>query len=261
MLSTLIRSLVRLPNRGEPGSVSHTIGAAAMHLLWPWSCPLCGVAAMADNKRRVCAACEQAIDAERLGSYCPGCGGDPRASQPGEGRCPACSSHPKAYTAVAVVGSYKGALQEAIVQWKFRRCPGLNPVIADLLSEVVAQQEWHERIEGLVPIPQPWARWFARQWFPVGELARGVGEGLEVPVWPVLAARHHRRQLGLRPDARRKNVRGVYRVRGNVDLRGRRLCVIDDVMTTGATLGEAAKMLRQAGAAEVFTAVVGKVGG
>ena len=258
MLSTRKQPIVRLPSRLLPGRAIQNARAAAAHLLWPWRCPLCGVAAITVDRRQVCATCLQAILAERLKTYCPGCGGPPRAAEPVADLCPACRSHPKAFAAIAVVGEHKDALRQSIVQWKFRHCPGLGDVLGELLSDSIARQPWLDRIDGLVPIPQPWTRWLTRQSFPVGDLAGHIAAGLRLPVWPVLKARPHRRQVGLGMEDRLRNVRDVFRVPRGIDLRRKRLCLIDDVTTTGATLTSAARNLRRCGVAEVYAAAIAK---
>lgn len=252
--------MARLPSRLFSGRAVRRFGAAAAHLLWPWRCPLCGVTAITSGGRQLCLACEQAIHVERLRAYCPGCGDVRDAAATAGNLCPACQSRPKAFAAMAVVGSHKGALRQVIVQWKFGRCPGLGGMLGDLVADAISQQSWAGGVEGLVPIPQPWSRWLSRQSFPVGELASQVSSRLEVPVWPVLKARRHRRQVGLGMEERLRNVREVFSVRGNVDLTGRRLCLIDDVATTGATLVSAARALRSSGAAEVYVATIAKAG-
>jgi competence protein ComFC len=182
----------------------------------------------------------------------------PRAAEPVPDLCPACRSHPKAFAAIAVVGEHRDKLRQSIVQWKFRYCPGLGGILGNLLSDAIARQPWLECIHGLVPIPQPWTRWLTRQSFPVGDLADHVAAGLGLPVWPVLRARPHQRQIGLGMADRLRNVRDVFQVRRGIDLKGRCLCLIDDVTTTGATLNSAALMLRRWGATEVYAATIAK---
>jgi predicted amidophosphoribosyltransferase len=250
--------MVCLPSRLLPGRAIQSVRAAMVHLLWPWRCPLCGVTAIVTDGRQVCTTCQQAILTERLKIHCPGCGGMPLAAEPIVDLCPACKSHPKAFAAIAVVGEHKDVLRDSIVQWKFRYCPGLGILLGDLLSDAMARQPWRERIHGLVPIPQPWTRWLTRQSFPVGDLAGHVAASLGLPVWPALKARLHRRQVGLGMADRLRNVRDVFQVRRGIDLKGRRLCLIDDVTTTGATLASAARTLRRCGATEVYAATIAK---
>lgn len=260
MLSTWIQPMVRLSSRLLTRTAIQNVRAATTHLLWPWRCPLCGVTAIPVDRQQVCTACRMAIDAERTRICCPGCGIVQRTDGQASDLCPACRSRPKAFAAIAVVGSHQGALRQGIVQWKFHNCPGLGELLGDLLVEAMRRQFWLKYVDGLVPVPQPWNRWLIRRSFPVGELVSHVGSTLGLHVWPVLKARPHRRQVGLGPEDRLRNVRGVFQVRRGLDLRGRRLCLIDDVTTTGATLDSAATALKRCGAAEVYAAAIARAG-
>lgn len=94
-----------------------------------------------------------------------------------------------------------------------------------------------------------WARGYDQ-----GELlARGVAQGLELPVTATLRKIRHNKQqsLLLGAAARRANVLGAYKMRDNASVQGKRVLLVDDVVTTGSTLGECARMLRTAGAREV----------
>jgi predicted amidophosphoribosyltransferase len=259
MLSTWLTSRVHSLGRAIPGRVSHPLATAAAHLFWPWACSLCGVAALDDDAGPLCRGCTEAIAAERLESYCRLCG-MPTTQQP-EAACPACGSRPRDYTAIAVAGAHQTALRQAILQWKFGRCPGLDLLLGDMMVEVLSHQSWRVEIGGLVPIPQCWTRWLQRQRFPVGELAQRVGTRAGIPVWPILKARRHRPQVGLDYKTRQSNVRGVFFSRRGIDLGGASVCLVDDVTTTGATLAAAAKALRQAGAARVYALAIAKMVG
>ncbi len=204
--------------------------------------------------RRVCASCLLRIQAQRPARYCGRCGRPDAATSD----CPLCSGRQGPPDAVSLVGYYEGFLRQAIVQWKFGRCPGLDLLLGELVADSLGPYEWIGRVEGLVPIPQPWTRWLARRSFPVGELAEQVARRIRRPVWPILAARRHPPQVGLDGEARMSNMSKVFRLRGNVDVKDRRLCLLDDVTTTGATLTAAARVLKLAGAREVFAAVVAR---
>ena len=83
-------------------------------------------------------------------------------------------------------------------------------------------------------------------------LAREVATELELPVREVLQrVSAPRSQTTLSPRARRENVRGAFRAHGTTDLSGRAVLLVDDVLTTGATAGEAATTLVEAGAVSV----------
>ena len=87
---------------------------------------------------------------------------------------------------------------------------------------------------------------------------KAVGRELgKVPVPTLKKIRHNRRQSGIRSEAqRRANVLGAYRVLRPEEVRGKRILLLDDVLTTGATSGECARMLLTAGAKEVHCAVI-----
>ncbi len=85
-------------------------------------------------------------------------------------------------------------------------------------------------------------------------LAREVGRLLDLPVRPVLGkTRNTGPQSELEEEsARRANARGAYALLPGIDLTGRRVVLVDDVVTSGSTLSECAALLRQGGAAEVY---------
>jgi predicted amidophosphoribosyltransferase len=91
-------------------------------------------------------------------------------------------------------------------------------------------------------------------------LAIAVARELKLPVASdlLVCRRFLRKQSTLRPDERRRNVRHAFRVSWRYDIKGARLLVVDDVMTTGATAQETARVLRDAGAASVVVAAVAR---
>jgi ComF family protein len=107
----------------------------------------------------------------------------------------------------------------------------------------------------VVPVPLHWRRFLRRRFNQAAELARGVARLSNKPFEPLALSRVKvtRQQVGLGLVAREDNVRGAFRVLPENDIlvRGRRVLVIDDVYTTGATASAAARALKRAGAAGV----------
>jgi predicted amidophosphoribosyltransferase len=93
-------------------------------------------------------------------------------------------------------------------------------------------------------------------------LAFGIGSRLAVPSRPswLRRVRNTPRQTAQSIAGRRENVRGAFLARAGAGLRGKAVLLVDDVLTTGATAGEAAAALRAAGAARVAVAVLGRGG-
>jgi ComF family protein len=105
----------------------------------------------------------------------------------------------------------------------------------------------------LVPVPLHWTRLFQRRYNQAALLANAVSTAGGPPVAADCLIRRRRTpsQGHLGPLARERNVRGAFAVRRLSDIAGRRIVIIDDVMTTGATVDECARVLKRAGAAWV----------
>ena len=118
--------------------------------------------------------------------------------------------------------------------------------------------EYPDGFDLLTWVPISFRRKWLRGYDQVELLARAVGRELGMePVRCLRKIRHNRPQAGISGEAqRRANVLGVYRVTGRADLRGRRILLLDDVITTGATAGECARVLLTAGAKEVHLGAI-----
>src|SRR5438477_6593458 len=100
------------------------------------------------------------------------------------------------------------------------------------------------------PVPLHWTRLFTRCYNQAGLLAHAVRAAGGPPVMPDGLVRRRRTpsQGRLGPAARARNVRGAFAVRRGRDVKGKRIVLVDDVLTTGATVEECARVLRRAGA-------------
>ena len=152
---------------------------------------------------------------------------------------------------------YKGYVRKSLLRYKF----GGKQGYASAYGRVLAMKLYREYPEGFdcltwVPI----SRWrkITRGYDQVQLLAEAVGRELGIPVVPMLKKiRHNRRQSGIRDEATRKaNVLGVYQVMELERVRGRRILLLDDILTTGATASECGRMLQSAGAKEVHCAAI-----
>jgi ComF family protein len=110
----------------------------------------------------------------------------------------------------------------------------------------------------VIPVPLHWRRRFRRGYNQAETLAAAVARQLGVehrPAW-LRRVRPTASQVQLAESDRRTNVRGVFRAARGARLTGQTVLLVDDVLTTGSTAGEAARALRQAGAAAVHVAVL-----
>jgi ComF family protein len=135
--------------------------------------------------------------------------------------------------------------------------------MGELLANARVEQIATLAPDCVLPIPMHWTRRMWRGANSPETIAEQLGRRLGVPVASHLLARRRRTapQASLSPRRRAANVRGAFHVRQHADLPGARLLLVDDIMTTGATVNEAAKTLCRAGAAVVAIAVLARAEG
>jgi ComF family protein len=130
--------------------------------------------------------------------------------------------------------------------------------LAEAFARLLAAREPGPVADLVVAVPLSFERESERGFNQSLEIARRFARltGATMAERTLLRARHTPPQQSLARDARRRNVRGAFGVSG--DVRGARLIVVDDVMTTGSTLNEIADTLKRAGAARVVNRVVAR---
>lgn len=208
-----------------------------------WFCPTC-----------------QATVREQRGDT-PRCGGCDRPSR--QTPCYVCRSQPTALAGLRVLGEYSAPLKPAIWSLKFG---GKRP-LADPFGFMLARH-WAAyslaAVEGVVTIPMQRDRQRQRGYNPAEELAAVCARALKVPFWrqAVVRTRAAPPQRGLDALARQANVAGLFAcaTRAVPLVQGKRVLLIDDVTTTGATLNAVAAALMTAGAAEVWGLALARPG-
>ena len=157
---------------------------------------------------------------------------------------------------ITAVWYYERNVRHAVLRYKFYRARHLASGFGRNLAMRLLEEE--REFDVLTWVPVSPLRRFTRGYDQVELLAKAVGKELgAAPVSTLKKIRHNRRQSGIHSEAERKaNVLGAYRVVNPEILRGKRIVLQDDVLTTGATAGECARMLLTAGAKEVHCAVI-----
>lgn len=147
---------------------------------------------------------------------------------------------------------YKGYIRRSILRFKFYGARHYAAAYGRLLAMRI-QQEYGDTFDVLTWIPVSRLRRLVRGYDQARLLAEAVGRELGMtPVCTLRKVRHNRAQSGISGQAKRRaNVLGAYRTVPGQELRGKRILMIDDVITTGATAGECARVLLTAGAKEV----------
>lgn len=249
-----------LPARDTVARLVGAIGRGADSLVFPWSCPLCEE--MGSNGP-FCAACRHELltqAAQASLSACPRCAHSVGPFGDLRGGCAACRGQSLGFDAALAFGPYVGAIQTLCLQLKREENAWLAPWLGNLLVE--ARREAIAQLPSdawVVPVPLHWWRELRRGYNQSEALARSLARQLGSPVRQPLrriVATHRLTAMG--PTKRREVMRGAFRVRRHARLSGRTVLLVDDVLTTGATSGAAARVLKQAGAARVIVIVIGR---
>jgi ComF family protein len=177
--------------------------------------------------------------------------------------CEQCEHDRLHFAEVVRLGRYQGPLRTAVLRIKRPRDQALSVALARWLASHREPALAALRADVVVPVPMHWRRRAWRGGNSPEILAHWIGGQLRLPVAGHLLARRRatRQQMTLSPPERRTNVRGAFRAAGHRDLVGARVLVVDDIMTTGATAGETARMLVDAGASFVAVAVLARAEG
>ncbi len=152
---------------------------------------------------------------------------------------------------------YEGNVRSSLLRYKFSHARQYSAVYGRLLAMKLIEA-YPEGFDLLTWIPVSRRRKFQRGYDQVELLAKAVGQELAMdPIRLLDKIRHNSPQSRISGEAERKaNVLGVYHVRHPELVKGKRVLLLDDIMTTGATAGEAARVLLTAGAKEVHCGVI-----
>jgi len=234
-----------------------TLARGLLNIIFP---PRCGVC-LAFGPEVLCAECRDAI--ERLAPpWCASCG-IPAAFPHAELIC-----RTGVVTAVRSYGRYRGILGEAVKALKFRGRRALGPPLSALLAEFVTSDDGPPptprelaAVDVIAPVPLHASRLAGRGFNQAQALAETVGAATGVPVEPVLLrTRATEFQRVVPANQRVDNLRGAFAVAPGVSVKGARVLLADDLLTTGATVAECAKVLHRAGAASVGALTLARAG-
>jgi ComF family protein len=209
-------------------------------LLWPARCASCD--GFVPEHCSFCEPCAEGL--LPVGDPCPGCALPGR----GPGRCARCRQEPPPFEGAQAVFLYGDVVSQALLRYKHGGRLDLARPLGRLLAPFL-----RGGADAILPVPLHPRRLRTRGFNQALELVRACDRRRRAPLWvDVLRRRRDTPSLGhLSAQARRDLVMDAFVVPDPRRVAGRQLLLVDDVMTTGATLTACAAALRQAGAAQV----------
>jgi ComF family protein len=220
--------------------------------------PLCGLCHRHLNReeKNVCQDCWRSLPII-TGPFCQRCGLPLAGADP---VCMACRSRQPLFSFARSYGLFDERFQQIIHLFKYRRRKSLAGPLAELLSVVFRAEGRYHSMDAMVPIPLHPVKYRTRGYNQSELIARELSiiHGLAILDGALIRMVNTRSQSNLGWVERKNNVRGAFRVKDAGSVDGRRLILVDDVFTTGATASACAEPLLRAGAAEVSVLTVAR---
>jgi ComF family protein len=220
---------------------------AALTILYPAHC--CACDAPCDEARELCAIC--ALTLTPIASACRRCG----LPLPTDATCLQCLLKRPRFTEARAPLEFGGAIAQALRRLKWGRQPELARPLGRLLVPLARER----RPDLIIPVPLHPRRLRQRQFNQAALLARALRpKGVPILFRTLVRHRDTPPQSELGVTARRTNVAGAFALGGPESVRGRRVLLVDDVLTTGATADACTAALLDGGAAEVLVLTVAR---
>ena len=238
---------------------------AVVSVVFPADCRICEGLLTTASRVPVCEACLSAF--ERLGPrICAICGTPLEWRRPfeaernGERVCRLCADHRYGFDRARSYAHYSRGLVQAILLLKFEQIEPLAGWFAGRLAELAQREKLAEGIDVVVPVPLHRERQRERGFNQADLIARAVARRLGLPYRPVLLVRTKPRpnKHTLSLEERWESVRGAFATLPGSQVDKQRVLLVDDVMTTGATLDACARALQEAGAQRVIGLTVAR---
>ncbi|MFA5388368.1 MAG: ComF family protein [Candidatus Omnitrophota bacterium] len=222
-----------------------------VNLLYPVLCRVCGGRTDKYN-RNVCPACAKSIK-ERLPPFCARCGrrleGDPEQVNV----CADCKKDEPYFDRAWSAFHYDGPLKGLIHDFKYRKITSLSSDFTTLMAGFMKKYGVGRKCGMILPVPMSPARLFEREINHSGILARKLGKEMRIPYYgnTLRKIKDTLPQSKLKRQERVKNLRSSFSLKSGSSVRGKNILLVDDLFTTGSTVNECSRLLKESGAGYV----------
>ncbi len=230
---------------------------ALVSLLYPPLCVACSADLAPDEY--LCAACTERLPRIRP-PFCHKCSEPFAGDITGSFRCANCADRTLHFEAAVSAYRGRGLVRKLVHDFKYGSQFHLRHPLADWLGETLHDPRLHgRRFDFIVPVPLHPARERARGFNQAQLLAELFSARIGLPLLRALERiRYTTTQTAFDRAERMQNLRNAFRLRKKMDVRDSRVLLIDDVLTTGSTLSECARVLKKAGASSVYAATAAR---
>ena len=253
-------------DKAKPNRISNVVkqaGTFTLHgfnqLLWPAVCINCRES-ISETDNKLCRNCWDKLLICTGAGYCRRCGREAGKFALLAGMCPDCQGKEVIFDGIARAGIYEHSLRKMVLSFKNGRTEIVS-VLGFLADSALQGSDFISDIELFVPVPLHWTRRLVRGYNQSHVLVKKLKNSTANISTDLVRIRRTKSQPAMASHAaRKKNVAGAFAVRYRHNFAGRKICLVDDIKTTGATLNECAKTLKQAGASKVFALVLAVAG-
>ncbi|MCD6310171.1 MAG: ComF family protein [Candidatus Eremiobacteraeota bacterium] len=220
------------------------MGHGFLELLFPLRCAGCS----ACKSTLFCNDCRKSLEVVP-GPKCPVCG-RPLSDK----WCYDCKRQKPFFHRADSLYIYKGPIRNALLAWKYKRIENLGPVMAEIFIDGLKKdKKFIQDVDVVIPVPLHESRIKERGFNQSEILAEAISSEFGIPMRTRNLKRNRATALQsrLNREQRQNNVRGAFSVLWARELYRKRILIVDDIMTTGVTLNECARVLRNAGAKQV----------
>jgi ComF family protein len=236
------------------------------NLIFPAECSLCPNPLETIRERYICSDCLKKIKPLEF-PMCEKCGKQlsPSFNLVQHPLCHECRTMRRYFISARAVGTYEGVLKKAIWLFKYEGKTGLQGTLGSLMIDCISHLGWtnnidpksiigREDIDIIIPVPLHKTKFKARGYNQSDILAAFIGKKMGIPV-----SRNNLKrikatvtQVSLKRSQRIKNIHNAFCIRQPERFSGKKILLIDDVFTTGATSNECSRILKQAGSSGIF---------
>ncbi|MBI4778092.1 ComF family protein [Candidatus Desantisbacteria bacterium] len=225
------------------------------NLIFPAECSLCPNPLETMRQRYICSDCLNKIKPIEL-PICEKCGKplSPSFNLVQHPLCRQCRTMRRYFTSARAVGTYENVLKKAIWLFKYEGKTGLQETLGSLMVDRIRCLGWNEGIDIIVPVPLHKTKLKSRGYNQSDILAAFMSKKLGIPVSRnnLKRIKATTTQASLKRSQRIKNIHNAFSIKQPEKFSGKRILLIDDVFTTGATSNECSRILKQASSSGIF---------